>query len=56
MAKKDQISVPIDPELRVFFERAAEFEHRSLAGQIRHGLAEAARRAQGHEQVINGAR
>jgi hypothetical protein len=45
MAKKrdNQISVPLDRELRAFVERQAAREDRSLAGQIRHLVAEAAR-------------
>jgi hypothetical protein len=40
-----QVSVPLPPELRAFVERAAEREDRSLAAQIRHYVAAAARRA-----------
>ena len=39
-----QVSVPLTRELREFVERAAEREDRSVAGQIRHFVAEAARR------------
>jgi hypothetical protein len=46
MRKREQVSVPLDPELRAFVERAAEREDRSLAGQIRHLIAQAARAAQ----------
>jgi hypothetical protein len=47
MKKRDyQVSVPLDQALREFVERAAEREDRSLAGQIRHLVAEAARHAQ----------
>ncbi len=41
--KREQVSVPLDPALRQFVERAAEREDRTLAGQIRHLVAEAAR-------------
>ena len=41
----DQISVPLDRELREFVERTAERETRSVAGQVRHWI-EAARQAQ----------
>jgi hypothetical protein len=41
--KRAQVSVPLDPELREFIERAAEREDRWIAGQIRHFVAEAAR-------------
>jgi hypothetical protein len=37
-------SVPLPQSLREFVERAAEREDRSIAGQIRHLVAEAARR------------
>jgi hypothetical protein len=39
-----QVSVPLTQELREYVERAAEREDRSVAGQIRHLVAEAARR------------
>jgi hypothetical protein len=45
MSRREQISVPLEPELRAFAEREAERQDRSLAGQIRHFVAEAARRA-----------
>jgi hypothetical protein len=38
-----QVSVPLDREQREFLEKAAEREDRSVAGQIRHYLAQAAR-------------
>jgi hypothetical protein len=41
--RREQVSVPLDPELREFVERAAAQEDRSVAGQIRHFVAEAAR-------------
>jgi hypothetical protein len=40
MAKREQISVPLDPELREYVERTAAKEDRSAAGQIRHLIAE----------------
>jgi hypothetical protein len=43
---KQKVSVPLDRELREFVEAQAQAEDRSLAGQIRHVLAEAARQAQ----------
>jgi hypothetical protein len=44
MAKRDhQVSVPLPADLREFVERAAEQEDRTIAGQIRHLVAEAAR-------------
>jgi hypothetical protein len=45
MAKRENVSMPLDPELRAFVERTAEQEDRSVAGQIRHLIAEAARRS-----------
>ncbi len=41
--KAEQISVPLSRELREFVERQAAREDRSVAGQIRHLVAEAAR-------------
>ena len=50
MAKRNQVTISVDPELRQFLEAKAQAEDRSLAGQIRHVLAEAARRAPTHEE------
>ena len=36
---REQITVPVDRELRVAIEQAAEAEHRTVAGQIRHWIA-----------------
>jgi hypothetical protein len=44
MAKRDQITVPLPARLREFVERQAQQSDRSMAGVIRHVLAEAARR------------
>lgn len=44
--RQNQVSVPLDPQLRAFVEQAAEREDRTMAGQIRHLVAEAARRSQ----------
>ena len=41
--KAEQVSVPLPADLRAFVERAAAREDRSVAGQIRHLVAEAAR-------------
>ena len=41
--KAEQVSVPLPRELREFVERQAQREDRSVAGQIRHLVAEAAR-------------
>jgi hypothetical protein len=41
--RRDQITVPIDPELRREIARAAAAEHRTMAGQIRHWIATATR-------------
>jgi hypothetical protein len=46
---KDQISVPVDPELRAAAERAAQAEDRTLAGQIRHWMRTALERQQESE-------
>lgn len=44
MAKREhQISVPLDPRLREFVERAAAREDRTMAQMIRHLVAEAER-------------
>jgi hypothetical protein len=44
MRKRDhQVSVPLDPELREFVEQSAAREDRTVAGQVRHLIAEAAR-------------
>jgi hypothetical protein len=45
MKRRGQVSVPLDPELRQFVEREAARQDRSVAGQIRHLVAEAARAA-----------
>lgn len=44
MAKREQITVPLPARLREFVERQAQQSDRSMAGVIRHVLAEAARR------------
>ena len=44
--KRQQVSVPLNPALRQFVERQAAAEDRTVAGQIRHLIAEAARQAQ----------
>jgi hypothetical protein len=38
--RRDQISVPVDTDLRAAIERAAQAEHCSVAGQIRHWIAQ----------------
>ena len=42
--RREQVSVPIPSELRQVLETTAQREDRTLAGQIRHILAEAVRR------------
>jgi hypothetical protein len=42
--------VPLEPEQREFVERTAAREDRTLAGQIRHLIAEVARRVQVEER------
>jgi hypothetical protein len=49
--RENQITVPLDPELRAFIARAAAREDRSLAGQIRHLAAEAARNSETREEA-----
>ena len=44
MTNREQISVPLPAELHEFVKRVAEREDRSLAAQIRHYVATAARR------------
>ncbi len=46
MRKREQLSVPLPPRLREFIEREAEREDRSVAGQVRHLVAEAARNSE----------
>jgi len=49
--REHQVSVPLPPELRRFIEQQAAEQDRTLAGQIRHLVAEAARSAQAREQA-----
>jgi hypothetical protein len=42
--RRQQISVPLEQELREFVEKQAAEQDRSVAGQIRHLVAEAARK------------
>jgi hypothetical protein len=51
MAKREQVTVPLDRELREFVERVAEREDRSVAGVIRHLVAQAARRDEPTERA-----
>jgi len=44
--RENQVTVPLPSELRAFVERAAEREDRTVAGVIRHLVAEAARQEQ----------
>jgi len=46
-----QVSVPLSADLRAFVEGEAAREDRSMAAQIRHLVAEAARRSQTQEQA-----
>jgi len=43
MMREYQVSVPMDEALRRFLEEAAAREHRTVAGQVRFLVAEAAR-------------
>jgi hypothetical protein len=51
MNHREQISVPLPPELREFVLRRAVAEERSMAQVIRRLVAEAARKAQSQERV-----
>jgi hypothetical protein len=42
--REHQVTVPLTAEQRAFLEACARREDRSLAGQVRHLVAEAARR------------
>jgi hypothetical protein len=37
--RREQLTIPIDPNLRREIERAAAAEHRTMAGQVRHWIA-----------------
>jgi hypothetical protein len=54
MAKREQISVPVNPELRNAVERAAAREDRTVANWIRRVIAEAVRKAADGEQRAAG--
>ena len=44
MSKREQqITVPLDPDLRAYVERMAAREDRTVAGQVRHLIAQARR-------------
>lgn len=45
MAKRDQLSIPVDPELRAMVTAAAAREGRTVANYIRRLLARAAARS-----------
>jgi hypothetical protein len=51
MAKREQVTVPMPPDLRDFIERAAAEEDRTIAGQIRHLIAREQRQRQTQEQA-----
>jgi hypothetical protein len=42
--RENQLTVPLSEPLREYLEQAAAREHRSVAGQVRHIVAEAAAR------------
>ena len=50
MKHLDQLSVPLPAELKTFVAEAAARDDRSLAGQIRHYVAQAARAASSTER------
>jgi len=39
--EREQLTVPVDPQFRAAIEQAAEREHRTVAGYIRHIVASA---------------
>jgi hypothetical protein len=49
--KREQISIPVDRELREVLEREAAREHRTLSGQVRHLLCEAVQRTEQEGQA-----
>jgi hypothetical protein len=55
MRKREQISVPLERELREFVERTAAKEDRSVAGQIRHWVAQVQRQAAEQQPAQSGA-
>jgi hypothetical protein len=38
--RREQLSVPVDADLRAALKRAAEREHRTVASYVRHALAQ----------------
>jgi hypothetical protein len=51
MAKREQISVPVNSELRDQVERAAARENRTVANWIRHIIAQAVRKTDGERRA-----
>jgi hypothetical protein len=49
--RREQVSVPLDEDLRAFVEQTAAREHGSIAGAIRRFVAEAARKSQMQERT-----
>jgi hypothetical protein len=49
--EREQITVPISAELRTFLEELAAREERTIAGQVRHLIAQAARQNQNIQEV-----
>jgi hypothetical protein len=49
--KREQVSVPLPPQLREYVEERAAREDRSIAGVIRHLIAEAARNSEMRERA-----
>jgi predicted DNA-binding protein len=45
--RREQITVPIDAELRQRLEQAAQRDHRTLASYVRHVVAQALEQRQG---------
>jgi hypothetical protein len=50
MSKRQQITIPINEELREFIERAAAKEDRSVASMVRRLIAEAARSSEAPQE------
>jgi hypothetical protein len=48
--RREQVTVPMPAELRAFIEREAERQDRTVAGQIRHLVAEAARQSENQQE------
>lgn len=45
--RREQLSVPVDADLRAALKRAAESEHRTVASYVRHALVRALEQGEG---------